>query len=207
MLIDSDYKLLGNFPVEILQPMINLNVDWTAPDFDRNGKDFYARTVRVPYGIRQEPFQEQTPAIKQVLDAFWPVDQVMHKLYPDHVFIKCEINYVAPHEDVGIHIDFCWWHEHSHRIHVPVVTNDDCYFVVENRPHHFEVGKYYEINNRLFHSAINHGKTGRIHLVFDIMDKSKFDLAKSQGIDIDTVTADTTMLSEYPVDQKYSYSV
>jgi len=184
--IGVDYKRLSDFPVKILQPLQELasTMDWSLPDFDRNGDYLNNAIVRVPYGIRKEPLQSLTPIIQQFLDAFAPIDAYMKTLYPQHVFIKCEMNWLKPGEVVPIHKDNCWWHKHCPRVHVPVITNKQCGWVVEGRLHHLPVGSYYEVNNRKFHSAVNNGNNGRLHLVFDIMEQSVYDNAVAAGIDI-----------------------
>ena len=152
MFIESDCKLLGDIPLSIIQPMAELanKIDWDLPEFSRNGNYLDNAIIRVPYNIRKEPPQEHTPTIQKMLDLFWPIDAHMRTLYSNHVFIKCEMNWIRPGEKVPIHIDNCWWHGNSHRIHVPIITNPDCFYIVEGRPTHLRVGKYYEINNRKY---------------------------------------------------------
>jgi len=60
-----------------------------------------------------------------------------------------------------------------HKIHIPLVTNQDCFFYEEQVRFHFEEGMAYEVNNVKTHSVINNGTTDRIHLVFECID---FDL-------------------------------
>jgi len=57
--------------------------------------------------------------------------------------------------------------EHGHRIHVPITTNSRVRFMIDGRPYQFEVGKAYEINNRLHHSVMNRGHEDRITFIFD----------------------------------------
>lgn len=184
--IGVDYRRLGDFPVKILQPLQELasTMDWSLTDFDRNGDYLNNAIVRVPYGVRKEPPQLLTPIVQQFLDAFAPIDAYMKTLYVQHVFIKCEMNWLKPGEVVPIHKDNCWWHGNCPRIHVPVITNEQCFWVVEGRSHHLPVGSYYEVNNRKFHSAVNNSHHGRLHLVFDIMDKSVYNNAIAEGINI-----------------------
>jgi hypothetical protein len=184
--IGVDYKKLGDFPVEILQPLRELasKIDWSLPDFARNSGYVDNAIVRVPYGIRKEPPQPLTPLVQQVLDVFKPVDAYMKTLYTQHVFIKCEMNWIKPNEVVPIHRDNSWWHGHCPRIHVPVITNEQCFWIVEGRSSHLPVGGYYEVNNRKFHSVVNNGDHGRLHLVFDIMEQSVYDDAIAAGINI-----------------------
>jgi hypothetical protein len=70
---------------------------------------------------------------------------------------------IAPHRDT--HPSF----SHTHRIHVPIKTNPGVRFMINGRPHKFEVGKAYEINNQRNHSVINSGSEDRITFIFDYL--------------------------------------
>ena len=59
-----------------------------------------------------------------------------------------------------------------HKIHVPIVTNADTYFFVEQQRYHFAVGHAYEVNNAARHAAANHGTSDRVHLIFEYLDAS-----------------------------------
>ena len=70
---------------------------------------------------------------------------------------------------INPHFDSHESFRHSHRIHVPVTTNNRVRFTIDGKPFHFEVGKAYEINNQKTHSVINSGKQDRITFIFDYM--------------------------------------
>jgi len=58
----------------------------------------------------------------------------------------------------------------GHRIHVPLKTNDDVQFIVDEERIVMEEGKAYELNNLLNHAVHNGGEEDRIHLIFDYME-------------------------------------
>ena len=70
---------------------------------------------------------------------------------------------ISPHRDS--HPSF----RNAHRIHIPITTNTGVRFMINGRPHRFEVGKAYEINNQMNHSVINAGKQDRITFIFDYL--------------------------------------
>lgn len=70
---------------------------------------------------------------------------------------------ITPHRDT--HQSFT----HSHRIHIPLTTNDGVRFMINGRPLRFEVGQAYEINNQRNHSVINIGACDRITFIFDYL--------------------------------------
>ncbi len=58
---------------------------------------------------------------------------------------------------------------YSHRIHVPIITNNECIFTVNNEKVPMDIGYAIEINNLLPHSVNNKSTTeDRVHLIFDI---------------------------------------
>lgn len=70
---------------------------------------------------------------------------------------------IAPHTDT--HPSF----HMGHRIHVPITTSKRVRFMIDGRPHRFEVGKAYEINNQKNHSVANKSQDDRITFIFDYL--------------------------------------
>ena len=68
---------------------------------------------------------------------------------------------ITPHTDN--HVSF----RRSHRIHVPITTNNKVRFMIDGRPHRLEVGSAFEINNQKRHSVLNAGGEDRITFIFD----------------------------------------
>ena len=57
-----------------------------------------------------------------------------------------------------------------HKIHVPLITNDDVTFYVDEEAYHFGEGEAVEVNNMAKHAFQNCGSTDRIHLIFEYYD-------------------------------------
>ena len=68
---------------------------------------------------------------------------------------------IAEHRDMNFSLT------HSHRIHLPIVTNDEIWFSVGNETINMREGQLYEINNRRLHSVENKGADDRVHLILD----------------------------------------
>lgn len=73
---------------------------------------------------------------------------------------------IAPHVDH--HASF----RRSHRIHLPVTTNNKVRFMIEGRPHQLLVGNAYELNNQKRHGVINTGTDDRINFIFDYLPRT-----------------------------------
>jgi hypothetical protein len=61
------------------------------------------------------------------------------------------------------------------RIHIPIDTNNECFFTVGDDKRNLKLGEMWEINNdKKIHSVDNFGKTDRIHLIVDWVAESIF---------------------------------
>jgi hypothetical protein len=78
---------------------------------------------------------------------------------------------IRPHVDnVGLSLVIC------RRIHIPIKTNEDCFFTVGDDKRNLKLGELWEINNdKQKHSVDNFGETDRIHLIVDWIEDSLFE--------------------------------
>lgn len=70
---------------------------------------------------------------------------------------------IEKHTDPGYYLSVV------HRLHIPIITNDKCYFNIDNNIVNMKEGYLYELNNQLEHSVQNDGEIDRIHLIVDII--------------------------------------
>lgn len=54
------------------------------------------------------------------------------------------------------------------RVHVPILTNDRAFMVVDGVSYGMSPGLAYTLDTRAVHSVKNYGDTPRIHLMFDV---------------------------------------
>jgi hypothetical protein len=71
---------------------------------------------------------------------------------------------IQPHRDAN---PAAKW---PHKIHVPIVTNDEVIFRVEGAQYVMPEGEAVEVNNMGTHAVENRGDTDRIHLIFEYYD-------------------------------------
>lgn len=69
----------------------------------------------------------------------------------------------------------------AHRVHIPLQTNEDVVFKIDDIRHKFDVGQAYEINNLKRHEVSNEGSEDRIHFIFDYMPPKKQRKASGRG--------------------------
>jgi hypothetical protein len=79
---------------------------------------------------------------------------------------------IRPHVDiVGGSLIVC------RRIHIPIQTNENCFFTVGDDKKNLKLGEMWEINNdKKMHSVDNLGETDRIHLIVDWVQVSLLEL-------------------------------
>jgi len=74
------------------------------------------------------------------------------------------------HRDFGETFVFC------KRIHIPIQTNENCFFTVGDDKRNLKTGELWEINNdKKKHSVENLGEIDRIHLIVDWLEQSLFE--------------------------------
>lgn len=57
-----------------------------------------------------------------------------------------------------------------HKVHVPLLTNDQVTFYVDGTGYQLQEGEAVEVNNMGVHGVANRGNTQRIHLIFEYYD-------------------------------------
>jgi hypothetical protein len=90
--------------------------------------------------------------------------------YARGVFPRVMLARMAPGGVIHAHRDENPAAKWPHKIHVPVQTNDDVIFYVDDVGYHLEEGEAVEVNNMGLHAVENHGSTDRIHLIFEYYD-------------------------------------
>ncbi|MEI9993805.1 MAG: aspartyl/asparaginyl beta-hydroxylase domain-containing protein [Rhizomicrobium sp.] len=73
---------------------------------------------------------------------------------------------IDPHIDVGVSNHL------THKIHVPLITNDAVWFTVDGERFQLGVGHAYELNNVVPHAVRNDGAADRVHLIFEMFDRA-----------------------------------
>ena len=71
-------------------------------------------------------------------------------------------SHIKPHRDPG-----CAYQDGIFRIHIPIITNPDVYFTLEEEKLHLGAGECWYLNFAATHSIVNNGSMPRVHLVID----------------------------------------
>lgn len=82
-------------------------------------------------------------------------------------FIRASLVRLKAGSDIAEHRDMNFSLTHSHRVHLPIVSNEKVLFTVGAETIHMREGQLFEINNRRLHTVSNGGDDDRIHLILD----------------------------------------
>lgn len=169
--MEYNFKYYGQIDVSKIDTLLsNIELDWdeyTYRQTDRYGQadtktipllwseDFINNTTWKSYEI----FEDSLNKIENDLIDLMGIGQIEVAL-----LINLPKNKkILPHTDSG--------HEHffkTKRIHIPIITNDRCNFIVGDEIVQMKSGEIWEIDNaNKVHSVNNDGDTDRIHLLID----------------------------------------
>ena len=90
--------------------------------------------------------------------------------YARGAFPRVMLARMAPGGVIQPHVDPNPAAKWPHKIHVPLPTNDEVTFFVNDVGYHFDEGEAVEVNNMGVHAVRNEGDTDRIHLIFEYYD-------------------------------------
>lgn len=161
------YKLIGHSTVDKYIDFIHSNRLEFKQNLKYDREEYFIRS-RTCFLI--ERFVNLNP---KLYDKFFSISKDLYHLlkneYGDGVIFNLQFSLlpnggkILPHSDLGIGFAF------SHRIHIPIITNQNNEFVIDEKKFHFKPGQIVEINNKKFHSVenLNTSLFHRIHIILD----------------------------------------
>jgi len=84
-------------------------------------------------------------------------------------FIRATLVRLKAGCSIDEHQDMNFSLTHSHRVHLPIITNDRVLFTVGKETINMREGQLTEVNNRRRHSVHNEGPEDRVHLILDFV--------------------------------------
>lgn len=173
---DFNFKFVGNFNVSTLQNIVSkFDSEWKLDTSRQTKSIHHSKTISYHilwYPLMWEPGQQYIPSVicqdEEVLTYVSSIARELEKIYNGKVGRVTLVNLpsrklVTPHRDRSIYSKVI------NRVHVPILTNDDVYFSVEDETLNMKVGEAWEVNNAKLHGAYNLGDSARVHLMIDII--------------------------------------
>jgi len=134
----------------------DFNGDWRSISLrsvSGESKDIYAHSNGT---YVDTPVLDRMPYVREILHSWHCEKEAVRllSLAPGSV--------IKPHKDPG-----CAYHDGVFRIHIPIITNPDVQFCLEDEQLPLKPGECWYMNFSTTHSITNLGSTPRIHLVID----------------------------------------
>lgn len=101
----------------------------------------------------------------------------LEEVYSGRV-IRSEIVNLRANTEIRKHVDGGAVLHYARRCHIPLITNKDVYFTVNNNTINMLEGTCYEINNSMPHSVSNKSNFDRVHIIIDIMPDNMLNYVK-----------------------------
>ena len=176
MNIDTLLRDLG--PVDsaaLIEAILGQNEEaWREDKYRQQAYDVHRQTESI---VLVFAHLEKWPEIEVRKEAGWDrladvAVPVMHDIIgrcypPGGTIIRAMAAKLLAGGKIKPHVDTHPSFHRGHRIHIPITTNPRVRFMIDGRPHKFEVGEAYEINNQKNHSVMNKGEEDRITFIFD----------------------------------------
>ncbi|MEJ1970271.1 MAG: aspartyl/asparaginyl beta-hydroxylase domain-containing protein [Rhizomicrobium sp.] len=172
---------LFDYPVgDILAAMPDVSDPlWEANPHRQTKHAVHRETRSIIFDWIDDRWQPGQPAQVQRLDCGIPaltgaVDAcaaVLNTRYRGRI-IRLLLAELAPHGKIAPHRDGGAGTVLVHRLHVPVLTDPEVKFYIDEIPHMLEAGVAYEFDNTRRHAVENESDRPRIHLMCDILPAS-----------------------------------
>ena len=177
MNIDESLKPLGEIDVGPLkQAVLGLEEEaWLANEDRQNDYEVHRQTRSVVLvfcdGTVEDLVVEKKEGWEHLAENAVPIMQdLIGRHYPaGGVIIRAMAANLVAGGRITPHFDSHPSFRRSHRIHVPITTNNRVRFMIDGRPFRMQVGQAYELNNQKTHSVMNNGVDDRITFIFDYM--------------------------------------
>lgn len=183
----GNFTLLGHVDVTGLrqQVLALLEEEWSSCVLRQNRYDVHRDTETIPL-VFDSDFRHshptRLPALERFQEAIYPALTLVAAHYENSAqgkaltatfgvgyFIRATLvrlkagGAIEPHQDNNFSLT------HSHRVHLPVLTNDQVLFTVGRETLALPAGQLYEINNRRKHAVTNGSNEDRVHLILDFV--------------------------------------
>ncbi len=185
MNFDGDLRKIGDIGVtRFAQQAAKItDADWTADAFRQKTYEVHKQTQTIRLimdedGRHRDPtYHSSYQTYKELLE---PVEIFIRRQFEQTLkakrlrkkhgrgyFIRMILVKLLADGSIPRHVDQGETLAKSHRMHLPIITNEQNLFSVGDTEVHMKAGELWEINNRREHGVVNGGSEDRIHLIID----------------------------------------
>ncbi len=172
------FKDLGHFDVSEIAKRLGLlsDVAWAREDEVKPNKfDCFkgnTKHIILKFPDNHEDVRSfyETPGWRIWQPVLQPMmDQIAQEYgYKTPIYSKAMFARLEAGKSIAAHIDQAEINHQCHKIHVPIYTNPEVRFFIEDQGFHFGLGHAHEVNNVVPHWVSNEGDEDRIHFIFEL---------------------------------------
>jgi hypothetical protein len=116
---------------------------------------------------------------QETLEHFFEISEDIKKIctstYGSGMIESIQFSLIPPRSKIKKHFDQGLSFSLSHRIHLPIITNDDVNFYIGGKLFNLKINQLVEFNNKKDHYVENNSDSDRIHLIIDFIPSQFFD--------------------------------
>ena len=171
--LDGNFQYKGLIDITSLKALVSRqsDADWE--------QDAHRQTTFPPHRFTQTipllfdaDFRHENPTQQSKFALFerdlHPIFEFLANTYGrDGSSVRCILTRLAPGLRIPRHRDEGFSLCYSHRVHIPIASNESVFFTVGGEEIAMKEGQVWEINNMREHAVRNDGETPRIHLIVD----------------------------------------
>jgi hypothetical protein len=169
----KNFNYIGKIKIKSFRDKINNfnNKLWDNFDFRQKTFEVHKETKTIPL-IFDTDFRLNNPTYlneyKTFKDEFEIIENKLKEIYGKGFIIRAILVLLKSNSKINRHIDTGKSLSICHRIHIPIITNKNILFEIDNEIKNLKEGEMWEINNsEKMHSVVNNSNTDRIHLIVD----------------------------------------
>ena len=189
MKLEVNQKIVGTVPQNLLDSILDIieEDDWHVSDY-RKGVGNMSDTNTIP--IFHTPLcasglytNEPIRSIRKekLYDKFFPklepIFDILKQIYTYRQF-SVFIARLRPGGKIGFHRDSGNFLELCHRVHVPLQSNPNVEYIIDDKSYYWEPGNIYEFDNTKIHGVFNNSNEYRIHIVTNLYNLTDEQLAQ-----------------------------
>ncbi len=185
MYLKKDMIKLGQFDISDLVRKVSSFTEqtWTQDESRQEIFDAHTHTQTIKL-LFDADYRHTKPTRHDMLDELWSLIEplaseiiainsrtmrqrkIIAKYGPGY-FIRMVLIKLKAHSKITKHVDDGYSLKRCHRVHIPIISNEECFFSVGKTSLNMRSGEMWEINNRQIHAVENNGSEARVHMILD----------------------------------------
>ena len=182
MNFDSNFRKLGCIQLDGIKSKVEAltEAEWGADSWRQEKYKIHRWTQTISLAFDLD-FRHENPTIYEKYYEFEedlkPVFEQIKTYYSelfgdkenvaDSYFIRINLVKLLAKGEIPAHNDKNFSLTHGHRIHIPIITNDQVMFTVAEEKIAMPEGEIWEINNKKIHYVENLSDHDRVHMIID----------------------------------------